>query len=370
MLTGPGSAFALAVLLLSACWVLPAQAVVVFGYDTEQQLPKEGRGASHQGAPQLLLTASPPDRAAAEKALAQAWGAPGHWWSGQAQTLPSVLRARDHQLKLALDSRERPYWLQLRSASDDCAADLAWLRDALQRKYPEAQGTANAIARWEQSHVSVQRWDIATMQLSIASACIDQHLIIEYRRNDRLLDAYRRSMRIRLGPDQSAQSATGRQHLRHRLRSLLLGNRSGLQQLLGLSLQADQAVALPAGLDQSLAPRADAVSDPLIAKFMAEGEHVMDSDGLGGVLRVRSRIADSDQSYLRTFDAMLRAQLGAPAKGTAHHKIYRLGAQRLILRWHQDQLHLVYRDLQREEQDVERRQAQEQAQFEADTDGL
>lgn len=360
----------LALLALWASAPMPAMAVVVFGYDTEQQLHADDRGASHLDAPLLLLTSAAPDRAAAERELAQAWAAPGHWWSGQARTLPRALRANRHQLKLALDSRQRPYWLQLRSTGEDCPADLAWLQDVLQRKYPDAEVAPKAVARWAQARVPINRLEIPNAQLSIASTCIEQQLIIEYRRNDRLLDAYRRSVRIRLGPDQSAQSATGRQHLRHRLRSLLLGNRSGLQLLLGLSLQADQAVALPAGLDQSLQPRGDAVSDPLIAKFMADGEHVLDSDGLGGVLRVRSRVADPDQSYLQAFDAMLRAELGAPAKATAHHKIHRLGAQRLILRWHQGELHLVYRDLQREEQDKERRRAQEQAQFETDTDGL
>ncbi len=360
----------LTVLGLWAGCAMPAAAVVVFGFDTEQQLPADDRGASHQDAPQLLLTTAAPERAAAERELAQAWGAPGHWWSGQARTLPRALQSNRHELKLALDSRERPYWLQLRSAGEDCPANLAWLQDALQRKYPEAEPVPKAVARWVQARVPIKRLEIPDAQLSIASTCIDQQLIIEYRRNDRLLDAYRRSMRIRLGPDQSAQSATGRQHLRHRLRSLLLGDRSGLQQMLGLSLQVDQAVALPAGLDQSLQPRADAVSDLLIAKFMADGEHVLDSDGLGGVLRIQSRVTDPEQSYLQAFDAMLRAQLGAPAKATAHHKIHRLGAQRLILRWHQGELHLVYRDLQREEQDKERSEAQEQAQFEADTDGL
>ncbi|MEM1230807.1 MAG: hypothetical protein AAGI15_09740 [Pseudomonadota bacterium] len=346
-----------------------ARALVIFGLDTEHALPAPDRGASQQEAPPLLLQGMTV-AGASERELALAWPAPGHWWTGQAKALPVVLREDPSRLWIALDRNERPFWLQLRSARADCTADLTWLDAALTRKYPDAPEPTTIVATWGSQKVPATQRLLGGGEIAIASACLSGHLLLEYRLNERALTAYQSSLHNLERAQASYERITGRAYLQHRLRSLLLGDRSNLQRLLGYNLRVDDAVEAPPEALRTFKPETDAVADPLLAAFMAGAEHQVRSDDLGGVLALESEFADPDQSHFDALVDMLRASFGLPRKRAPRHKIYRFGPQRLILRWHDGKLRLVYRDLQREEQAQERQVAAERATFEADTDGL
>lgn len=339
-------------LLLSTLLAGPAAAAELFGLALANAGENPAIGASREDAPATLLLFD-----AEAGAGLPSWNGAPLWHFATAQELPKPLRSVPTQLQVARSNDGDLFWLVLEAEPPSCSDAADWLDAALARKY--------APATWLPA---AQGKTLTTPSYRIALSCAPQ-LRLEYL----VTSAYERAYEQTIGSQAAArarQLQRDRNHIR-RLRTRqvaanwLRGTRSRIESLYGFSMVGANAslTELPADV-----PTALPVDQQHLPFEGASHEVVVAPDGT--VIRLVSKLEDSEQTARRKLDETLVALFGEPYRRGRASARYRVGGQWLITRHRPPQTSFVYLNQLAQDAMEAREIAQERAQFEAETEGL
>ena len=335
----------------------------VLGFTLNEPIEASLLGASRDGAPpRLSLHTSNllPESAA----RTQQWTASQHWWYTQPLAIPARLADRDRTLQLAIDAERRPFWLLLAIAAPDCRADRDWLQQALTARYEPAISAASDALVDSERPLLFQSEDGRVL---ISARCEQSALTLEYLMPAGFNRAYERNDRL---PASDSPANEYPQVLADTSKALLRGNRDSLESWLGLSLSEDGVSGQAPGPEQTFNLADTAFRHLAQHPLLAGASHTLETDALGGVVRMTTVLPDADRALHGRWSSLLRTRFGQPAKNLEKHQIYRIGHQRLILRQEPNALRISYQHLDRKKKERDRLAAEKAARYRESIKGL
>lgn len=265
------------------------------------------------------------------------------WHAFSPEALPLKLSNIRAEMVVQTTDAGKPAWIVASFSSQQCSADLVWLRDVLKKKY--GQPDLSIRSTTEQSILSEsfsERLLFEFDNVVVAAGCglaDASTLQIEYWHRDaspivqqaqQLLDDAAKTL-----AEEQTQAADRLGTLRGRAvaATVATGSRYKIEQVFGIPL--DLAVKTPGNfvVDQFIDYPLQGVPPP----YRKQTARVQ-LGPTGHLIRFELKIADVLAAEFKRLQGALEQQFAQPTKATSKHVIFSVGADYLVLRRRAEQL--------------------------------
>jgi hypothetical protein len=330
---------ALGAALFALTWfAFPPQADAVegaFGLRFDTPLMPQQLGASRDASLLTSLLIDQPEIQQQQKMTG--------WHAFSPEALPLRLSSMQAQMVVQTTDSGKPAWIAASFSSQQCSADLVWLRDVLKKKYGQPDLSIRRTSEHSRLSESFsERLLFEFDNVVVAAGCgltAASTLQIEYwhrataptlQQAQQLRDDATKTL-----AEERTQAADRLGKLRDRAvaSSVATGSRYKIEQVFGIAVE--RTVKTPGNfvVDEFIDYPLQGVSPP----YRGQTARVQ-LGPTGHLIRFELKIADVQAAEFKRLQGALEQQFAQPTKATSKHVIFTVGADYLVLRRRAEQL--------------------------------